>query len=162
MQGEKRGREVGGRGRTGQTEAEEESHQLHPGAAERAGAAVRRDALPGRVHEGGAEPAAGPVRGQGAGEGIAPATSGLERPTEIVQIRFNPNACEAFPVLQHQTLRTQHPNSAASQRIKDNILPHGRFSFKLPFFFHFTRQHFRGKNTKIIHASTQPVPHFIY
>lgn len=73
MQGEKRGREVGGRGRTGQTEAAEESHQLHPGAAERAGAAVRRDALPGRVHEGGAEPAAGPVRGPGAGEGVAPA-----------------------------------------------------------------------------------------
>lgn len=68
VQGEKGGREVGGRGRAGQTEAAEESHKLHLGAAQRTGAALRRDALPGRLHEGRTEPAAGTVRGQSAGE----------------------------------------------------------------------------------------------
>lgn len=72
MQGEKGGREVGGRGRAGQTEAAEESHELHLGATQRAGAALRRDALPGRLHEGRAEPAAGTVRGQSTGEDPPP------------------------------------------------------------------------------------------
>lgn len=72
MQGEKGGREVGGRGRAGQTEAAEESHELHLGATQRAGAALRRDALPGRLHEGRAEPAAGTVRGQSTGEDPLP------------------------------------------------------------------------------------------
>ena len=43
--------------------------------AERAGAALRRDALPGRLHERGAEPAAGTVRGQSPGEDMHPATA---------------------------------------------------------------------------------------
>lgn len=75
MQGEKGGREVGGRGRAGQTEAAEESHELHLGATQRAGAALRRDALPGRLHEGRAEPAAGTVRGQSTGEDPPPPLS---------------------------------------------------------------------------------------
>lgn len=75
MQGEKGGREVGGRGRAGQTEAAEESHELHLGATQRAGAALRRDALPGRLHEGRAEPAAGTVRGQSTGEDPLPPPS---------------------------------------------------------------------------------------
>lgn len=72
MQGEEGGREVRGRGRAGEAEAETEPHQLHSGAAQRAGAALRRDALPGRVHAGGAEPAAGSVGGQGPGTHTGP------------------------------------------------------------------------------------------
>lgn len=48
-------------------QAEEESDELHVRAAERAGAAVRRDPLPGRLHARGAEPEAGTVRGPSAG-----------------------------------------------------------------------------------------------
>lgn len=88
VQGEEGGREVGGRGRAGQTEAAEESHQLHLGAAQRAGAPLRRDALSGRVHEGRAEPAAGTVRGQGAGEGPPPP---LPPPKPIP---FPPHCCK--------------------------------------------------------------------
>ena len=38
-------------------------NQLHPGAAQRAGAPLRGDALSRRLHEGGAQPEAGAVRG---------------------------------------------------------------------------------------------------
>lgn len=49
-------------------EAAEVQDELHSGAAERTGEALRRDALPRRLHEGGAQPEAGAERGQGAGE----------------------------------------------------------------------------------------------
>lgn len=67
VQGEARGREVGGRGRADQAEAEAQPHQLHAGAAQRAGAAFRRDPLPGRLHARGAQPAPGALGGARAG-----------------------------------------------------------------------------------------------
>lgn len=67
MQREEGGRKVGGRGRTEQAEAAAEQDKLYPGAAQRAGAPVRRDALPRRLHAGRAEPEVGTVRGESAG-----------------------------------------------------------------------------------------------
>lgn len=66
-EGAQGGCESDGRRRADENQAEEEPDEFHPGAAERAGKAFRRDPLPGRVHAGGAEPAAGALRGQGAG-----------------------------------------------------------------------------------------------
>lgn len=52
----------------GQQQAAPFADQLYPGAAQRAGATVRGDALPGRLHAGRTEPAAGVERGEGASE----------------------------------------------------------------------------------------------
>jgi len=102
VQGEEGGREVGGRGRAGQTEAAEEPHQLHLGAAQRAGAALRRDALPRRVHAGGAEPAARPVRGPRAGEGRLLPALPLPRPLRSRLVRRTHNAqCSALIYARH-------------------------------------------------------------
>lgn len=67
MQGEERGRQIRGRGRTRQTEAEKEQDEFYVGATEWAGEAIWRDALPGRVHEGGTEPETRAVGGPRAG-----------------------------------------------------------------------------------------------
>jgi len=48
-------------------QAAQEPHQLHIGAIGRAGTALRRDALPGRLHARGAQREAGTERGQSAG-----------------------------------------------------------------------------------------------
>lgn len=63
-----------GRGRRGgpKGQAAAQQDQLHPGAAQRAGAAFRRDALPGRLHERGAESATGAVRSARAGRSTPP------------------------------------------------------------------------------------------
>lgn len=64
----RRSGQVAQRGWKRRRQAAAVAHQLHSGTAWGAGAAVRRDALPRRVHEGGAQPAARAQRGQSTGE----------------------------------------------------------------------------------------------
>ena len=48
-------------------------HNLHNVPAAPAGTCLREDAVPGRLHQGGARTAAGPHRGQGTGQSVAKA-----------------------------------------------------------------------------------------
>lgn len=61
-----------GRAAAGPAEAEAPPDALHTGAAQRAGAELRQDALPGHLHARGAGPAHRPHRVQGAGMPSSP------------------------------------------------------------------------------------------
>uniref|UniRef100_A0A8U7MJL1 SHOX homeobox 2 n=1 Tax=Corvus moneduloides TaxID=1196302 RepID=A0A8U7MJL1_CORMO len=118
-EGAQGGCESDGRRRADENQAEEEPDEFHPGAAERAGKAFRRDPLPGRVHAGGAEPAAGALRGQGAG--VVP-----EPPSQV------PKAGE--PTAQRGADRRRHPvrglpgGSLRERGRAEDALPAGKWA----------------------------------